>query len=138
MCLRVPDIPESLESTENTISYRIVVEGTQSPVYRNGTPVRVILRVRRTDSSVSEREGKGEKQHISCVSCLLCYLDAFHARYTRKVDMACLVALNISLRYTTMSSSFSENNDAVTMSFRSFQSLLNCRRCATTFFATCE
>ena len=63
MCLRVPDIPESLESTENTISYRIVVEGTQSPVYRNGTPVRVILRVRRTDSSVSEREGKGEKQH---------------------------------------------------------------------------
>ena len=52
--------------------------------------------------------------------------------------MACLVALNVSLRYTTMSSSFSENNDSVTMSFRSFQSLLNCRRCATTFFATCE
>ena len=29
---------------------------------------------------------------------LLCCLDAFHARYTSKVDMACLVALNVSLR----------------------------------------
>ena len=54
MCLTSPSHWNSLRT-----QYHIVVEGTQSPVYRNGTPVRVILRIRRTDSSVSEREGKG-------------------------------------------------------------------------------
>ena len=97
VCLTSPSHWNSLRT-----QYHIVVEGTQSPVYRNGTPVRVILRIRRQTVGVSGTRRKGIKnKHISCVSCLLCYLDAFHARYTRKVDMACLVALNVSLRYTT-------------------------------------
>ena len=49
--------------------YHIVAEGTQSPVNWNGTPVRESLRICITDSSVSEREGKGEEQHSLCAEC---------------------------------------------------------------------
>ena len=128
--------PSHWKFTENTISYRSRRDTIASEPKRDSCLSKLENSYNRQQCERTRR--KGIRNNISCVSCLLCCLDAFHALYTSKVDMACLVALNVSLRYTTMSSSFSENNDSVTMSFRSFQSLLNCRRCATTFVVTCE